>query len=106
MLDAEGISSIDPRQYSKPANCRAKVVTPVDNVVKTRSVHGNFLHVILGALQYFNNSVLIWARTRNQRSTVVDERNGEESITTGYLIPTELPDYVFEHFLTIDGAKR
>ena len=77
----------------------------MDNVVKTRSVHGNFLHVILEALQYFNNSVLIWARTRNQRSTVVDECHGEESITTGLLIQMELPDDKFEHFPTIDSAK-
>lgn len=77
----------------------------MDNVVKTRSVHGNFLHVILGTLQYFNNSVLIWASTRNQRSTVVDERNGEKSITTSYTTQIELPDDIFEHFLTIDSAK-
>ena len=77
----------------------------MDNVVKTRSVHGNFLHVILGTLQYLNNSVLIWASTRNQRSTVVDERNGEKSITTGLFIHMELPDDIFEHFLTIDSAK-
>ena len=77
----------------------------MDNVVKTRSVHGNFLHIILGKLQYFNNSILIWTRTRNQRSTVVDERNGEESIATGYPTHNELPNFVFEHFLTIDSAK-
>ena len=77
----------------------------MDNVVKTRSVHGNFLHIILGKLQYFNNSILIWTRTRNQRSTVVDERDGEESITTGLFIQMELPDDIFEHFLAIDSAN-
>lgn len=77
----------------------------MDNVVKTRSVHGNFLHIILGKLRYFNNSILIWARTRNQRSTVVDERDGEESITTGLFIQMELPDDIFEHFLAINSAK-
>lgn len=105
VFDAEGIPSIDSRRYSKPANCGAKVITLVDNVFKTRSVHGNFLHIILGKLQYFNNSILIWTRTRNQRSTVVDERDGEESITTGLFIQMELPDDIFEHFLAIDSAK-
>ena len=77
----------------------------MDNVFKTRSIHGNFLHIIFGKLQYFNNSILIWTRTRNQRSTVVDERDGEESITTGLFIQMELPNDIFEHFLTIDSAK-